>query len=434
MNKINHRPVADDPPGTSNGTAVAMPRVMWTIALLAALFASAISLGINVYAGMLRAGTVTEQICTVATSLVAALCMYLAPMLWRFAPPRAHVVLAVLWLLAVGGVLRGQVDVLAFANLHAADERAQTVVAVAVPSVATEPAGRNLMAIEQDIAKVSIDLAHVDARRCVDECRSWRLRKVELSAQLAVLNAEADVAKRLAAEQDWRRDQVSRAQELRESRRVEPGTALVAPWLGTTEARLDLLMNFVLVVVLEGTACYCWYVVGLGVVATRAAVGDDRNAATSESSPVVPMPEPSQGDRDGQDTTRAAGVEPQSVASCRPVVSSERNATASRLEAVATIAKAQLVSHVDQFATHAVTLNNKEAVVNDANPGATTSEEERLVAEIREAVVAGRLQRNLTSIRAFVGCAQSRAVRLNRLYVERFGKARSREAGVVGAA
>ncbi|MDR8027962.1 hypothetical protein KPA93_32575 [Burkholderia cenocepacia] len=434
MNKINHRPVADDPPGTSNGTAVAMPRVMWTIALLAALFASAISLGINVYAGMLRAGTVTEQICTVATSLVAALCMYLAPMLWRFAPPRAHVVLAVLWLLAVGGVLRGQVDVLAFANLHAADERAQTVVAVAGPSVATEPAGRNLMAIEQDIAKVSIDLAHVDARRCVGECRSWRLRKVELSAQLAVLNAEADVAKRLAAEQDWRRDQVSRAQELRESRRVEPGTALVAPWLGTTEARLDLLMNFVLVVVLEGTACYCWYVVGLGVVATRAAVGDDRNAATSESSPVVPMPEPSQGDRDGQDTTRAAGVEPQSVASCRPVVSSERNATASRLEAVATIAKARLVSHVDQSATHAVTLNNKEAVVNDANPGATTSEEERLVAEIREAVVAGRLQRNLTSIRAFVGCAQSRAVRLNRLYVERFGKARSREAGVVGAA
>ncbi|OZZ69057.1 hypothetical protein CDA25_03270, partial [Klebsiella pneumoniae] len=76
-----------------------------------------------------------EQICTVATSLVAALCMYLAPMLWRFAPTRARVVLAVLWLLAVCGVLRGQVDVLAFANVHAADERAQTVAVVAVPSV-----------------------------------------------------------------------------------------------------------------------------------------------------------------------------------------------------------------------------------------------------------------------------------------------------------
>ncbi|WP_334009420.1 hypothetical protein [Burkholderia cepacia] len=331
MNKINHGPLAGDPPGTSNGTAVAMQRVMWTIALAAALFASVISLGINVYAGMLRAGTVTEQICTVATSLVAALCMYLAPMLWRFAPTRARVVLAGLWLLAVGGVLRGQVDVLAFANVHAADERAQTVAVVAVPSVATGPAGRNLMAIEQDIAKASIDLAHVDARRCVDECRSLRLRKVELSAQLAVLNAEADEAKRRATEQDWRRDQVSRAQELSESRRAEPGTALVATWLGTTEARLDLLMNFALVVVLEGTACFCWYMVGLGAVATRrAAVVDDRNTTVFESHAVVPVPEPPPGGRDGQDASQAACVEPLPVASSRDTVVSDRTATVSR--------------------------------------------------------------------------------------------------------
>ncbi|MCQ4563106.1 hypothetical protein NOX31_30205, partial [Burkholderia contaminans] len=321
MNNINYKPVADDLPDKRDGGAVVMPRVMWTIALLVALFASAISLGINVYAGMLRAGSVTEQICTVATSLVAVLCMYLAPMLWRFAPTRARVVLAVLWLLAVCSVLRGQVDVLAFANVHAADERAQTVAVVAVPSVATGPAGRNLTVIEQDVAQASIDLAHVNARRCVGECRSLRLRKVELSAQLAVLNAEADEAKRRAAEQDWRRDQVSRAQELSESRRAEPGTALVAPWLGTTEARLELLMNFVLVVVLEGTACFCWYVVGLMAVATRrAAVVDDRNATTLESH--VPMPESLQGGRGGQGATPVALVEPQPVASSHAIVAS----------------------------------------------------------------------------------------------------------------
>jgi hypothetical protein len=53
------------------------------------------------------------------------------------------------------------------------------------------------------------------------------------------------------------------------------------------------------------------------------------------------------------------------------------------------------------------------------------SDDDRLVAEIHEAVVAGRLKRNLVSIREFVGCAQTRAIRLNRLYVDRFGKARS---------
>ncbi|WP_009909966.1 hypothetical protein [Burkholderia thailandensis] len=73
-----------------------------------------------------------------------------------------------------------------------------------------------MTAIEEDIAQASIDVAHVDARRCVGECRSLRMRKIELSAQLAVLDAEANEAKRLAAEQDWRRDQVSRAQALRE--------------------------------------------------------------------------------------------------------------------------------------------------------------------------------------------------------------------------
>lgn len=46
--------------------------------------------------------------------------------------------------------------------------------------------------------------------------------------------------------------------------------------------------------------------------------------------------------------------------------------------------------------------------------------------------MAGRLKRNLVSIRKFVGCAQSEAARLSRLYVGRFCKVRSR-AGTDGA-
>lgn len=428
MNKINPRPVANDPPDKSNYTANAMPRVMWTIALAAALFASVISLGINVYAGMLRAGTVTEQIWTVATSLVAALCMYLAPMLWRFAPTRARAVLAVLWLLAVCSVLRGQVDVLAFANVHAADERAQMVAVVAVPTVAAGPTGRNLMAIEQDIAKARIDLARVDARRCMDECRSLRLRKMELSAQLAVLNAEADEAKRRATEQDWRRDQVSRAQALRESRRAEPGTALAALWLGTTEARLDLLMNLVLVVVLEGTACYCWYVVGYGAVVTRrAAVADDLMATTLESQAVVPAPEPQQADRNDQEkAAQAVLAKPQAVAPCR-------NLTAMQREAVASIPETTPAGRVEPQAMRTATLSVSAPVATDADAtamvaatcGATSPNDEAVLEQIHHAVVAGRLPRNLASIRTFLRCRQSRAIHLNRLYVARFGKMRN---------
>ncbi|WP_155636907.1 hypothetical protein [Burkholderia gladioli] len=424
MNNINHEPVADGLPDTSEGTAVAMPRAIWAIALGGASFASAISLGINVYAGMLRSGTVTEQICTVATSLVAALCMYLAPMLWRFAPMRARVVLAVLWLLAVSAVLRGQVDVLAFANVHAADKRAQTVAVFPAPSVATLPAGRSLMAIAHDIAKASIDLAHVDARRCVGECRSLHLRKAELSAQLAVLNAEADEAKRQATEQEWRRDQINRAQELRERRRAEPGTALVAPWLGTTEARLDLLMNFVLVVVLEGTACYCWYVVGLRAVVTRRAADvDGWNETALKSQVVAPMPKPPQDGRDGPGATQVARSEPHPVASSRALVASGRNPALSRLDVVASMREVRLPGLVDQSATHVASVAKAELAASDACSDPIVSNDDRRIAEIHEAVVSGRLKRNLVSIRRFLGCAQCEASRLNRLYIERFGKA-----------
>jgi hypothetical protein len=426
MNNINHKQVVEDRPDMNKGIVVPLPHTMQRIALAAALFASAISLGINVYAGVLRAGTVIEQICTVATALVASLCMYLAPMLWQFASTRARALLAVLWLLAVCGVLRGQVDVLAFANLHAADQRAQNVATVTVSSIATGSAGRQLMAIEQDIATVSVDLARVESHHCVGGCRSLRMRKVELSAQLAVLDAEATEAKRRAAEDQWHRDQVRRAQELRESRRAEPGTALVAPWFGTTEARLDLLMNFVLVVVLEGTACFCWYFVGLGTVATRrAAVVADRNATVLESQAITPMPEPPQGCRGGQDATQAGVVEAQPVASSRALAASDRIATVSRLKVVVPLPEARLASSVDLSATDASTGPNAEAVVCDTSPGSVTPEDDRLVVVIREAVVAGRLKRNLASIREFLGCGQGKATRLNRLYVARFGRTRN---------
>jgi hypothetical protein len=59
------------------------------------------------------------------------------------------------------------------------------------------------------------------------------------------------------------------------------------------------------------------------------------------------------------------------------------------------------------------------------------SDDDRQIAEIHGAVVAGRLKRNLVSIRKFLGCKQSEATRLNRLYVARFGKARSPKSAAI---
>jgi hypothetical protein len=202
-------------------------------------------------------------------------------------------------------------------------------------------------------------------------------RKAELSAQLAALDVEANEAKRRATEQDWVRDQAGRAEELRESRRADPATSMVAHWLGTTEARLDLLLDFANAVVLEGTACFAWYFAGLGAVARgRKAVTSDRNATMSQQEAVAPMSEPPQDSRVGQDATQAtAAVETQPVAT-------------------------------------------------DERENAVRSEDDLLVEKIHEPVVAGRLKCNLASIRKFLWCGQPKAIRLNRLYLDRFDNAR----------
>lgn len=377
MSKTNFNVIAaDNSLVDALNSANVTPRTIQRIALAVALLTTSISLGIAIFAGTQRAGTAAELVWSVAMSLVAALCMHLAPVLWRFVSNGARFVLAVLWLLAASVVLRGQVDVLAFANMHAADERAQAVASVVVPSVVTTRSDRGLTAITQDIAKVRIDLAHVEARRCMGECQALRGRKVELSAQLAALNAEATEMQRRVTEHDWLRDQASRAEALRESRRSDPATSLASLSLGTTEARLNVLMDLACVLVLEGMACFAWYFAGGGL-------------AASDLEKVV----------------------------------STRNAKTSRQEAVATIPEATPTACVELIQTRAATIGTDQSVANDAGPDHAMPEDDLLVAKIHEAVVAGRLKRNLASIRKFLECGQPKAIRLNRLYVARFGTA-----------
>lgn len=361
----------------SGDSSFITPGTMQNIALAIALFASAISLGIAVFAGLHRADTVDEQVWSVATAIVAVICMHLAPLACRFVSSGARFVLGALWLLAAFVVLRGQVDVLELANMHAADKRAQTVAVVAVPTALTGQLGRSLTAITQDIANVTTDLAHVDARRCVGDCPSLRARKAALSTRLVALNAEANEAKRRETEEDWLRDQASRAQELRESRRADPCSALVAQWLGTTEARLNTLLDLACVVVVEGTACFAWYFAGIRRVATaRTAVVSDRQTTMPRHEPVAPVPDVMSGSR------------------------------------------------VEESDGHAADIAVSESVADDATGSSAMTEDDVLVAKIHEAVLAGRVTRNLAAIRKFLRCGQPKATRLYGLYRARFGEVR----------
>lgn len=254
----------------SGDSSLITPAMMQKIALALAVFTSLISLGLAVFAGLHRAGTIAEQVWSVALSVTMVLISHLSPLFWRMLPRQsriARVALLALWFVALSMVLRGQADVLGFAHKHAADQRAQAVSVDALRSVSTVPTGRSLTAITQEITDAATDLFGAESRRCWGECRGLRARKAMLAARFDALNTEASEAKRRETEEDRLRLQISRAQELRESRRADPVTSLVAQSLGTTEARLDTLLDLAGEVVLEGTACFAWYLAGIRLVA-----------------------------------------------------------------------------------------------------------------------------------------------------------------------
>ncbi|WP_176114834.1 hypothetical protein [Burkholderia cepacia] len=63
-----------------------------------------------------------------------------------------------------------------------------------------------------------------------------------------------------------------------------------AHWLGTTEARPDLLLDFVGVGVLEAGACCVWYFAALRpILPGCAVVASDRNSTVLRQEAVVPI-------------------------------------------------------------------------------------------------------------------------------------------------
>ncbi|MFM0213247.1 hypothetical protein PQQ96_38315 [Paraburkholderia sediminicola] len=86
-------------------------------------------------------------------------------------------------------------------------------------------------------------------------------------------------------------------------------TLLVAHWLDTTEARLNPLLDFTCVVVLEGTAGFARYLAGIRPVAPgRTAVASDRMTTMPQHEAVVPILEATSGSRGEQTVGHAASI------------------------------------------------------------------------------------------------------------------------------
>ncbi|MDN8037866.1 hypothetical protein [Burkholderia vietnamiensis] len=349
---------------------------------LGAFSATTVSIAIAMYAGWHRGGSVVERVMSISIGCVAVVFVHLLPMGRRLLNGSARLIALVLWCVGLVVVLYGQVTFVLISRQHAGEQRAATVPMTTPLSREEVPPGRSLTEIARDVAKAKIDLARKDARPCVFDCQRVKVGRTVLVTQIATLEAEAAEVRRREAEDDRRSEMADREAMLRSVLRADPVASQVAPWFGTTEGRLELMLAVACAVVLEGSAIMGWVLASAvsGRARCRDSVVFGRNREPSEQRAVV---------------------------SESGVVSDDSSGSANDHEAVRT----------------------RDAPIardNAVSRGGGDDDDCRQLQEIREAVVAGRLRPTQEAIRKHLRCGQPRAGHLNRLYVRQFGSTRTK--------
>ncbi|RQQ06303.1 hypothetical protein DF107_19265 [Burkholderia stagnalis] len=218
-------------------------------ALPLAVLATSTALSLSILAGWQRGGTLLERLIWIAIGTVLVTSAHLLPVLIRDTPIPIRGVGRLLWAACLATTCYGHAGFFAFAQQHAGEQRASTVQAGPAPSSA-----RSLAAVMVERAAVTAQLASANARYCAGNCVTLAGRRVTLAAKVDALNAEADEIRRQHAATDRVTTQHDRLL-------VDPVTARLAAFLGTTVGHVDLLTGLGFAAVLEGVACLLWTVV-----------------------------------------------------------------------------------------------------------------------------------------------------------------------------
>ncbi|GJH07717.1 hypothetical protein CBA19CS11_02785 [Caballeronia novacaledonica] len=212
-----------------------------------AVAATTTAVCMSVIAGWQRGGWLSERLVWVAVSVVLVGGAHLLPALCRSAPLSVRGIGALLWVGGMATASWGHATFFLLSQSHAGDVRVSAV------SVASVPAHRSLTAVMAERASVAADLAVADARHCIRDCPTLRVRRTSLTARLDALDAEAADVRRYQVIED------SNASH-RDAALDDPVTVRMAALRGLTDARLELLTSLVFAAVLEGMACLLWWI------------------------------------------------------------------------------------------------------------------------------------------------------------------------------
>ncbi|KAA0090993.1 hypothetical protein CIW54_02090 [Paraburkholderia sp. T12-10] len=333
-----------------------------------AVGATGTALSLSILAGWQRGGTLPERVVWVAIGVVLVVSAHLLPALLRESPLVVRGIGSVLWIACLATACYGHATFFLLAQQHAGNRRVATAVIPPAPA-------HSLTVVMAERAVVVRQLEWANARHCSRDCARLAARRTTLTARLDALNAEADDVRRIEA----RRDRLTLRDD---ALRADPVTSRLAALLGTTVARVDLLSGLAFAAILEGTACLMWTIALLSspLPASVAAVTDE-----------VP-------------TTVVAPVE---------------NTAHATPQSIGTVA----VSHSDETVSReSVTRGHPAPTDSHAprdDPITATPNESPDIAQLVQAVEAGRIRPTVAEIRRYLGCSQSRAIALRRQLAER---------------
>ncbi|CAJ2942801.1 hypothetical protein [Burkholderia pseudomallei] len=346
-------------------------------ALPLAVLATSTALSLSILAGLQRGGTLPERLIWIAIGTVLVTSAHLLPVLIRDTPIPIRGMGSLLWAACLATACYGHAGFFAFAQQHAGEQRASTVQAGPAPSSA-----RSLTAVMVERAAVTAQLASANARYCAGNCVTLAGRRVTLAAKVDALNAEADEIRRLQAATD-------RITTQRDRLLVDPVTARLAVFLGTTVGRVDLLTGLGFAAVLEGVACLLW------TVTLRSPLPAVNLAATK----VTPAARST--------VTATADVTP-------PVVTSVADVTRPVLTPVAASRGGETLGINPSALDHSSVVSS-DAPCDDrvtALPAAAPIDDH--LAQLARDVAAGLVRPTVADIRRHLGCAQGRAAELRR--------------------
>ena len=341
------------------------------------------SLFITVLASEERGSTWTEKAVWVATGVVILLAAHLLPALTKGARIAVKGLVVPIWIGSILATAYTHATFFLNAQGRVGEQRASAVVQVPTMPVIAAPSARSRTLIAADVATTVRNMALLDARRCDADCGSVAARRKALSARLDALRIEDAEAVRSEKASDAHAAAVDRRQKAQDDARVDPFMAGVASFVRLGADQVSLLMAIVLGLLVDAVAVVSWASV------TQQSPKPKPGSAVevpSDGLATVPLSQPSR-----VFAVAAAGGQ---VAANEPHLHKDL--------ATPMAPKSELAD--EPLTAAASPAGEGEEVVN--------------LADLAAAIRAGKARTTLSSIRAYLGCADSAAMALRRRLAE----------------